>query len=70
MAQSALLSLSLSAPQAHAGPLDVLALTATATNASEHLINPWLGLIGLGVLILSGAVSVVREILIEEEEQV
>ncbi len=40
-----------------------------ATQAGSHfLINPWLGLIGLSVLVITGAIAVIREIRIEDEE--
>ena len=43
--------------------------TAAAAPGQPHLLmNPWLGLIGLGVLVLSGAIAVIREIQIEEED--
>lgn len=41
---------------------------AAMTGQDGFLINPWLGLIGLGVLVISGAVAVIREIEIEEED--
>ncbi|MAK62792.1 MAG: hypothetical protein CMK09_17625 [Ponticaulis sp.] len=46
------------------------ALLTSATGSAEPnlLMNPWVGLIGLGVLVLSGAVAVIREIQIEEED--
>ena len=69
MAQSALQSLSASNPQAYAQTVESITLTASSASP-DYLINPWMGLIGLAVLVISGAVAVVREILIEEEDQV
>lgn len=51
-------------------PMNSLTLSAPGTsNAAGHfIINPWLGLIGLGILLVTGAIAVIREIQIEEED--
>ncbi len=43
-------------------------MMAVAVGSGNFIIEPWLGLIGLSVLIITGAIAVVREIRIEEEE--
>ena len=61
--------LSLSTPVLTEETLNSIILTASAVKGQDgFLINPWLGLIGLGVLVVSGAVAVIREIEIEEED--
>lgn len=41
----------------------------SASGAADHfLINPWIGIIVLCALVITGAVAVIREIRIEDEE--
>lgn len=46
----------------------VSAATSNAGLDAQFIINPYLGLIGLCVLIITGAVAVIREIQIEDNE--
>lgn len=39
-----------------------------ASAAGQFIIDPWLGLIGLCVLVITGAIAVIREIRIEDDE--
>ena len=39
-----------------------------ATATSHFLISPWLGLIILSVMVITGAIAVIREIQIEEDD--
>lgn len=61
-----------SVPSAMLGFEPSFRLPLAAPNAgdavSHFIINPWLGLIGLGVLLVTGAIAVIREIQIEEED--
>ena len=40
-----------------------------AARMDDFIINPWLALIALSVLVITGAVAVIREIEIEEEDR-
>ena len=44
------------------------AATRVDTAADSFLINPWLGLIGLCVLVVTGAIAVIYEIHVEENQ--
>mgnify|MGYP003136578516 CR=1 FL=1 len=61
--------LSATNPDVYASTINSITLTASAATEGHFLISPWLGLIGLGALVISGAVAVIREIQIEEEEE-
>jgi len=45
-----------------------MALMAAPAATGDFIINPWLGIIGLCVLIVTGAIAVIREIQIEDRE--
>lgn len=42
--------------------------SVVAASTGDFIIDPWLGIIGLGVLIVTGAIAVIREIRIEDKE--
>lgn len=61
--------LSLTSPVLTEETVKSITLAAESVQKQDgFMINPWLGLIGLGVLVISGAVAVIREIEIEEED--
>ncbi|MAP95873.1 MAG: hypothetical protein CMK07_13060 [Ponticaulis sp.] len=68
MIQTDNLATLLTEPTIGAGSQAAISLTAAQGAENQFLINPWLGLIGLAALVLSGAIAVIREIQIEEED--
>ncbi|MFC6196457.1 hypothetical protein [Ponticaulis profundi] len=44
------------------------AMEQAARASSDFLISPWLGLIGLAVLVVTGAVAVIHEIQVEKDD--
>ena len=45
------------------------AIAETVSPATDYIVEPWVGLIILGVLLLTGVVAVIREIQVENQDQ-
>lgn len=42
---------------------------SSAQDTAHHLLTPGVGLVGLGILVITGAIAVIREIRLENKDQ-